>query len=326
MLARIQQSGPLMSPRIHNQTDPNRMAKIAFFCLPGCFLLLASPILAAESPFATEVVSYDPGSGGVPGFDDPESALGPPSRTSGGVLFPSAVTPFQPAFMTDELVSLGTGGALVLGFDHPVRNDPGNPFGIDLIIFGNPFLGDTAPPFGVAGNLFGEGGEIAVSMDGVIWHPIPEVPADGAIPTMGWMDSGPYDTEPGGKPTDFTRPVDPIHSGANLMGMTHLEIVEAYNGSGGGTGIDLDWVGLSEIRYVRISNQTSIGSPEVDAVADVSPDGITGDLNGDGLVDGIDLGLLLAAWASNDPHADLDGNGVVNGADLGLMFAAWSAG
>ena len=44
------------------------------------------------------------------------------------------------------------------------------------------------------------------------------------------------------------------------------------------------------------------------------------------LVDGIDLGLLLAAWASNDPNADLDGNGVVNGADLGLMFAAWSAG
>ncbi len=48
-----------------------------------------------------------------------------------------------------------------------------------------------------------------------------------------------------------------------------------------------------------------------------------GDFNGDDLVDGADLGLLLAAWNSNAPEADLDGSGNVDGADLGLLLAAW---
>ena len=48
-----------------------------------------------------------------------------------------------------------------------------------------------------------------------------------------------------------------------------------------------------------------------------------GDFNGDGLVDGADLGLLLVAWNTDDPNADLNGNGSVDGADLGLLLAAW---
>lgn len=52
-----------------------------------------------------------------------------------------------------------------------------------------------------------------------------------------------------------------------------------------------------------------------------------GDLNGDGAVDGADLGLLLAAWgtAGGCPSADLNDDGTVDGADLGLQLAAWGA-
>lgn len=50
--------------------------------------------------------------------------------------------------------------------------------------------------------------------------------------------------------------------------------------------------------------------------------GVFGDLNGDGLVNGADLGLLLAAWGTAGP-GDLDGSGSVRGADLGLLLAAW---
>jgi hypothetical protein len=46
------------------------------------------------------------------------------------------------------------------------------------------------------------------------------------------------------------------------------------------------------------------------------------DLNGDGVVDGADLGLLLGAWGGSGP-ADLNGDGVVDGADLGLLLGAW---
>ncbi|MCA9286011.1 MAG: hypothetical protein KDA22_12380 [Phycisphaerales bacterium] len=48
----------------------------------------------------------------------------------------------------------------------------------------------------------------------------------------------------------------------------------------------------------------------------------TGDLNGDGQVNGADLGLLLADWGGSGP-GDLTGNGVVDGADLGILLGAW---
>ena len=46
-----------------------------------------------------------------------------------------------------------------------------------------------------------------------------------------------------------------------------------------------------------------------------------GDLNGDGVVDGADLGLLLGAWGSDDPVADLAPDGVVDGADR--LWQSW---
>ena len=52
------------------------------------------------------------------------------------------------------------------------------------------------------------------------------------------------------------------------------------------------------------------------------------DINGDGVVDGADLGSMLAAWGPCPPPpcpADLDGNGIVNGGDLGLLLAGWEA-
>lgn len=51
---------------------------------------------------------------------------------------------------------------------------------------------------------------------------------------------------------------------------------------------------------------------------------IPGDLNGDGVVNGADLGQLLSEWG---PCAgcvsDLNGDGVVNGADLGSLLSSW---
>ncbi|MFO0873673.1 MAG: hypothetical protein U0575_06835 [Phycisphaerales bacterium] len=46
------------------------------------------------------------------------------------------------------------------------------------------------------------------------------------------------------------------------------------------------------------------------------------DLNGDGKVDGADLGLLLGNWSFSS-LGDIDGNGIVDGADLGLLLGAW---
>jgi adhesin HecA-like repeat protein len=52
-------------------------------------------------------------------------------------------------------------------------------------------------------------------------------------------------------------------------------------------------------------------------------DPVFGDLNDDGVVDGADLGLLLASWGTPGP-GDLDGSGEVDGADLGLLLSSWT--
>ncbi|MDG1979481.1 MAG: DNRLRE domain-containing protein [Phycisphaerales bacterium] len=53
--------------------------------------------------------------------------------------------------------------------------------------------------------------------------------------------------------------------------------------------------------------------------------GPAADFNGDGAVNGADVGLLLAAWGScpGCPE-DLNDDGVVNGADLGLLLVEWT--
>jgi len=52
----------------------------------------------------------------------------------------------------------------------------------------------------------------------------------------------------------------------------------------------------------------------------------TGDLDGDCLVNGADLGQLLAAWGSSNRLSDLDGDGDTDGADLGLLLLGWNPG
>ena len=49
----------------------------------------------------------------------------------------------------------------------------------------------------------------------------------------------------------------------------------------------------------------------------------SGDINGDGMVDGADLGLLLGAWDEKGGDADLNKDGIVNGADLGILLGGW---
>jgi hypothetical protein len=57
---------------------------------------------------------------------------------------------------------------------------------------------------------------------------------------------------------------------------------------------------------------------------DPGPPPPLGDLDGSGVVDGADFGLLLAEFGTNDAAADLNDDGIVDGADVGLLLANWS--
>ena len=51
-----------------------------------------------------------------------------------------------------------------------------------------------------------------------------------------------------------------------------------------------------------------------------------GDLDGDGFVNGVDLGLLISEWGCKGTcSGDLNGDGMVNAADLGLLISYWGS-
>ncbi len=286
----------------------------------------AASAASADNPFVSKIVSYHPGDT-TPDFVDPDVVIGSPTRFTGIGVFPGVVSVFNPPWSDTDIVSIAPGGHLTVRFETPIVNDPNHPFGIDLLIFGNTGFIDIAYPNGIVGGLFGnDGGIVEVSADGETWHVIPDVEADGMFPTQGYLDSGPFDKTPGRELTDFTRPVDPALTYADFDGLDHWQVMELYNGSGGGAGVDIASVGLNEVTYVRISQPSdAFGTVEIDAMAKVSPT-ITGDLNGDGVVDVSDLLILLAAWGGcplNTCPADLNGDGIVDVSDLLILLANW---
>lgn len=231
-------------------------------------LAMAAPARANIDPWADTWRDYTPGIGAGAGYQDPTRALGEPTRISGEAFeFPSVVSPFAAPWEGTDLVTIGRGGSLTVAFDEPVTNDSANPYGLDLLIFGNSFYTDNG---GTAGELFSGGGHVEVSADGLTWIPVPAFEADGRFPTLAYADLlDPYSAVPGAVLSDFTRPVNPAF---NPVGKTFAEIVAGYDGSGGGAGIDIGALGLTSISFVRIWNSDSdMLSTQIDGLADVSP-------------------------------------------------------
>lgn len=231
------------------------------------------------------MLSYDQGSNAAAGYTDASTALGSAERFTGEGIFPGAVTPFNPAWTTEELVSVGSGGHLTLGFDATITNDASHAFGIDLIVFSNSGFLDTswsdADPnndgSGIVGSnpfVFGGGGQatIQISSDGNNWFTADTTILD-LFPTLGYSDSEtPTPGEPGLVETDFTLPVDPSLLLADLADLSFEEIISLYNGSGGGIGIDIASTGLESASFVRFLNDSGEAF-EIDAVAAVPAPG-----------------------------------------------------
>tara|TARA_X000001036_G_scaffold55044_2_gene44607 strand:- start:3216 stop:4097 length:882 start_codon:yes stop_codon:yes gene_type:complete len=280
------------------------------------------------NPWADSVVSFDEGIGGSAGYNIPEVALGEPSRFTGEDIWPGVVSPFNPPWLADEIVSIGAGGSIVVSFVEPVQNELGNPWGIDLIIFGNTGCVDNAYPKGVVGGAFSDdGGQIEVSQDGKIWYPIATEFSDGLWPTRGYLDSQPYDAVEGTQPSTFTLPVDPRLSLDDVMNLDNDALMSFYGTSGGGTPIDIGETGLNEISFIRVSvDPSSKLSPEIDGFADVSAQ-IPGDVDMNGTIDVNDLLLLIGSFGPLEigaPLADFNSDFIVNVTDLLVIIDNWS--
>jgi hypothetical protein len=293
----------------------------------GVILLHFAAMAAAydydANDFAAEVVGYIEGTGvgydwiDFKDYNDPYNALGRPTLETTGDLdigpeISMVVVPVYPAWRSFEVVTIGSGGELVLRFNHPVGNDENNPYGIDFIIFGNArWHMESGGPWGpesnpesvtVSSGFYAEQGVVSVSQEGSNWYEFSAGPyADDFAPTAGYKWDRLNDVW--AEELDPTRPVDPNLTVAGFEGNSVAEIIDAYEGSAGGTGFDIGTLGLEWIQYVRITDDPlSTGTTEVDAIADVSccgdyrhpyPDG---DLNEDCRVNLYDFAIVAADW------------------------------
>lgn len=222
---------------------------------PGCLLLLtaltgacgASPDDAAvdggpgnggaagdrglaEAPYATRIVAFEPGEGAGFGQNKlPDVVLGAP--LGGGEQAGSL-----------DVLSLGKGGSIVLGFEPYGIVDGDGP---DLLVFENAFW-----PGGDTSAVFAEPGEVSVSEDGETWSAFPcDGGGDGAGHFPGCAGVTPtekYDA-------DEVVPLDPAVTGGDAFDLADVGVVRARfvrirdvneMGQAPSAGFDLDAVGL----------------------------------------------------------------------------------
>ncbi len=253
-------------------------------------------------PWADEVQDAHAALDGHGLYDDPQSALGIPATT----FFDSftlqqfyvslVAAPFNLDYPDGNklVTTINAEQFIKVQFDDPVEDHPRNPFGIDLIVFGNSFLvgnGMLTPSTDMEAHyltpgIFPEYVTVAVSQTGVgnpqthaeDWYVYDAGPfADSLYPTNAY--NWDRDLHDWGAPLDFTTPVDPSLQVADFAGHSVADAIDLYGCSGGGTGYDLSASGFDSIRYVYL---TSAGG-EVDALSDVFAS--LGDFDRDGDVD-----------------------------------------
>ncbi|MBN1906185.1 MAG: hypothetical protein JW927_13925 [Deltaproteobacteria bacterium] len=272
------------------------------------------------SPYATDLISYSSTLTGSSLYNDPNAVIGAPAtdfKNTWGSAATAHVKLVEPAYNvgldgSKLITTLNNGQYIVAGFDHQVMNDPNNPFGLDFLVFGNAFYtgsGSVSDASNMStymlsggssfnGAGFFENVVVSVSQGPAYegqdqsqwtWYAYSNGPyGDNAYPTHAYeWDQAQYDATGNGWTTnlmDFTKPVDPDVFGALLgqTGVSAADAIEAYQGSGGGTGFDLDdlyllyGVELDWIQYIKVEGISGYSGGEIDAFSDVAPVPIPG--------------------------------------------------
>lgn len=224
------------------------------------------PAERAVAQYAAEVVSYSAGSAPASGFTTASTALGEPERFTGEGSFPGVVSPFNPPFLANEIVSVGEGGQITLRLSHYAIPQAAEPeigvFTNAGIVYESGLAGDPPGTFGV------DSAEVSVSDDGLAWTSLGNVTFD--IPTNGYTDvTSPFADSPGSSLSDFQQPFTGVLS--DFAGLPYYDaggdgILDLLSGSGGGTWLDISGTGLAKVGYIRFAMANS-SNFELDAVS-----------------------------------------------------------
>ncbi len=223
--------------------------------LPESVAAFADRVIAFESG-TTATVTFD----GQP-FNQTESALGAPESFTGeNTEFASVVSPFNPPFLTDQIVSIGENGHVTLRLSHyaiPADNGP------EIGVFTNAGLVETDFPNGQAAEtILPNDGVTSFGMD----QAVVEVSENGThfvtlngglpilfdIPTNGFTDTvSPFDTMPGSVKSDPFKPF--LGRLSEFNGLNYGQMLSLLDSSAGGTWLDISETGLSRVGFIRFS-------------------------------------------------------------------------
>jgi hypothetical protein len=79
--------------------------------------------------------------------------------------------------------------------------------------------------------------------------------------------------------------------------------------------------GFDDFFHLKQAGYAELGHRIVSALLDFAV--CPGDLDGDGAIDGSELGEFLSGWASGSQSADLNCDGSLSGADIGILLGQW---
>jgi hypothetical protein len=116
-------------------------------------------------------------------------------------------------------------------------------------------------------------------------------------------------------------PEDPCAIGdIDQDGDVDLDDADYFLQAWDGTSTDCNENGVDDLLDILIGTST-------DADGNGEPDECfcLGDVNGDGLVDGVDLSSLLGNWNTTNPSVDFNSNGLVEGGDLAILLGEWGS-
>jgi hypothetical protein len=207
----------------------------------------------AQDWYASSVIDYLPGTKIAASYTNASSALGAP--TTNALIS-------VPAFLPNQIVGIGLGGKLTLGFSMPiVRNTSGFNYGMDFTVFGNEFF--VIQNSLISTNYGHPGLSVSVSSNNIDYYrlisPIPNYWPNTIFPTFGAGNPG------------IT--INPFLSINSFQGLKISEALLLYGGSAGGTPFSLAWatdasgnpIVMDSVSYIRIEGESGFGY--VDAVS-----------------------------------------------------------
>jgi hypothetical protein len=242
---------------------------------------------------------------GVDALDYVVTGSGVLSGTLSGtaVLTPSYTTVNVP--VVTSTVGVRTGTATVTSANEAVQN-PSIPLNVSIQV-----LRVSNPSFSAASDSNTLTVPISASVGGAAVEATFQVSNFGFTPDQATMDIDAVQIPAG--------PFSLVSGTATGIGATPGTVRVKFNPAGLAAGT------YTANATVQTSDENVPGATTAQVVATLSATiggGNPADLNGDGVVNGADLGSLLSQWGQPGT-GDLNGDGIVGGADIGIMLANW---